>query len=84
MKDDIIDKLESMPAEIKKSDTWKISMAIALDNGTAYYDDMYEAVSYYLHLGFTPEEICNQTNFGSLNTDTDEIIKLIYNRRKKC
>ena len=57
MKNSIIDKLESMPAEVKKSDIWQISMAIALDNGSAYYDDMYEAVDYYLFLGFTPEEI---------------------------
>ena len=73
MKYSIIEKLESMPAEVKKSDKWKLAMAIALDNGSAYYDDMYEAVDCYLHLGFTPEEICNQINFGSLNTDADEI-----------
>ena len=76
MKDSIIDKLESLPEEIKNSDIWKISRAIALDKGTAYYDDMYEAVSYYLSLGFTPEEICEQINFGSLNVDADEIRKL--------
>ena len=51
-------------------------MAIALDNGSAYYDDMHETVSYYLSLGFTPEEICEQINFGSLNVDADEIRKL--------
>ena len=72
----IIDKLESLPEEIKKSDKWKISMAIALDDGSAYYDEMYEAVDYYLFLGFTPEEICQQINFGSLNVDADEIRKL--------
>ena len=76
MKDSIIKKLESMPDEVKKSDIWQISMAIALDSGSAYYDDMYEAVSYYLSLGFTPEEICKQINFGSLNVDADEIRKL--------
>ena len=76
MKDSIIKKLESMPAEVKKSDIWQISMAIALDSGSAYYDDMYEAVDCYLHLGFTPEEICDQINFGSLNVDADEIRKL--------
>ena len=76
MKDNIINELESMPAEIKNSDIWQISMAIALDSGSAYYDDMYEAVSYYLSLGFTPEEICDQINFGSLNVDADEIRKL--------
>ena len=76
MKDNIIDELQSLPAEIKKTDMWQISMAIALDDGSAYYDDMYEAVSYYLSLGFTPEEICEQINFGSLNVDADEIIKL--------
>ena len=76
MKDNIVNELESMPDEVKKSDIWQISMAIALDNGTAYYDDMYEAVSYYLSLGFTPEEICKQINFGSLNVDADEIRKL--------
>ena len=69
-------KLEALPAEIKKTDIWQISMAIALDNGSAYYDDMYEAVDCYLHLGFTPEEICEQINFGSLNVDADEIRKL--------
>ena len=76
MKDNIINELESMPDEVKKSDIWQISMAIALDSGSAYYDDMYEAVSYYLSLGFTPEEICKQINFGSLNADADEIRKL--------
>ena len=51
-------------------------MAIALDNGSAYYDDMYEAVDCYLHLGFTPEEICHQINFGSLNVEAAEIKRL--------
>ena len=76
MKDSIINKLESMPDETKKSDIWKISMAIALDSASAYYDDMYETVDYYLHLGFTPEEIYEQINFGSLIVDADEIRKL--------
>lgn len=76
MKDSIIDKLEAMPDEVKKSDIWRTSMAIALDNGSAYYDEMYEAVDYYLNLGFTAEEICQQVNFGCLNVDADEIIKL--------
>ena len=76
MKNSIIEKLESLPAEIKKSYRWQISMAIALDSGSAYYDDIYEAVDYYLRLGFTPEEICDQINFGSLNVDADEIRKL--------
>ena len=76
MKVSIIDKLESLPEKIKKTDKWKLAMAIALDDGSAYYDDMYEAVDYYLHLGFTPEEICEQINFGSLNVDSDEIRKL--------
>ena len=78
MKVSIIDKLESLPEEIKKSDKWKLAMAIALDKGSAYYDDMYEAVDCYLHLGFTPEEICEQINFGSLNVDSDEI-KTLFN-----
>ena len=73
MKDSIIEKLESLPEKIKKTGKWKLAMAIALDKGTAYYDDMYEAVDCYLHLGFTPEEICQQINFGSLNADADEI-----------
>ena len=72
----IIDKLESMPDEVKKSDKWKLAMAIALDNGSAYYDDMYEAVDYYLRLGFTPEVICNQIEFGCLNVEAGEIRKL--------
>ena len=76
MKDNIINELESLPEETKKSDKWKLAMAIALDDGTAYYDDMYETVGYYLSLGFTPEEICQQINFGSLNVDADEIRKL--------
>ena len=76
----IIEKLKSLPEEIKETEKWKLAMAIALDDGSAYYDDMYEAVSYYLSLGFTPEEICEQINFGSLNVDADEIRKL-YNRR---
>ena len=82
MENSIIDELQSLPKEIKKSDIWQISMAIALDDGSAYYDDMYEAVDYYLSLGFTPEEICHQINFGCLNVDSDEIRKL-FNRRKK-
>ena len=76
MENSIIDKLESMPAEVKKSDIWQISMAIALDSGSAYYDEMYEAVDYYLSLGFTPEEICEQINFGSLKIEADEIRNL--------
>ena len=62
--------------EIKETDKWKLAMNIAMDNGSAYYDDMYEAVDCYLHLGFTPEEICQQINFGSLNVDSGEIRKL--------
>ena len=83
MKDNIVEKLESMPDEIKKTEIWQISMAIALDSGSAYYDEMYEAVNYYLCLGFTPEEICEQINFGSLIVDADEIRKLfnVYKRR---
>ena len=79
----IIEKLESMPAEAKKTDRWKLAMAIALDNGSAYYDDMYETVDYYLRLGFTPEVICNQIEFGCLNVDSAEIRRLynIYKRR---
>lgn len=83
MENSIIEKLQSLPEEIKKTDKWKLAMAIALDNGSAYYDDMYDAVDCYLHLGFTPEEICNQINFGSLNVDSAEIRRLynIYKRR---
>ena len=73
MKNTIIEKLQSLPDEIKETDKWKLAMAIALDNGSAYFDDLYEAIDCYLHLGFTPEEICDQINFGSLNTDADEI-----------
>ena len=73
MKNTIIEKLQSLSEEIKKTDKWKLAMAIALDNGSAYFDDLYEAIDCYLHLGFTPEEICNQINFGSLNVDADEI-----------
>ena len=73
MKNTIIEKLQSLPDEIKETDKWKLAMAIALDNGSAYFDDLYEAIDCYLHLGFTPEEICNQINFGSLNVDADEI-----------
>ena len=76
MMNSIIDKLQSLPEEIKNSDKWKLAMAIAIDKGSAYYDDMYETVDCYLHLGFTPEEICEQINFGSLNVDADEIRKL--------
>ena len=76
MKENIIEKLESLPEEIKKTDIWQISMAIALDSASAYCDDMYDAVSYYLSLGFTPEEIYEQINFGSLIIDADEIRKL--------
>ena len=72
----IIEKLQSLPEEIKKTNKWKLAMAIALDSASAYYDDMYEAVSYYLSLGFTPEEIYEQINFGSLIVEADEIRKL--------
>ena len=78
MENSIIEKLESLPEEIKKTDKWKLVMAIAIDKGSAYYDDMYEAVDCYLHLGFTPEEICEQINFGSLNVDAAEI-KTLFN-----
>ena len=80
MKQTIIEKLQSLPEEIKETNKWKLAMAIALDSGSAYYDDMYEAVECYLHLGFTPEEICEQINFGSLNTNADEI-RNIFDRR---
>ena len=73
MKENIIEKLQSLPAEIKRTDKWKLAMAIALDSGSAYYDDIYESVDCYLHLGFTPEEICEQINFGTLNVEADEI-----------
>lgn len=73
MKKTIIEKLESLSDEIKETDKWKLAMAIALDNGSAYFDEMYEAVDCYLHLGFTPEEICDQINFGSLNANADNI-----------
>ena len=73
MKNTIINELQSLPEEIKKTDKWKLAIAIALDSGSAYYDDMYEAIDCYLHLGFTPEEICDQINFGSLSTDANEI-----------
>ena len=74
----IIEKLQSLPEEIKTTDKWKLAMAIALDKGSAFYDDMYEAVDCYLHLEFTPEEICDQINFGSLNVDSNEI-KTLFN-----
>ena len=76
MKESIIDELQSLPEEIKITNKWKLAMAIALDKGSAYFDDMYEAVDCYLHLGFTPEEICNQIEFGSLNVDAAEIKRL--------
>ena len=76
MKNTIIEKLQSLPEEIKETEKWKLAMAIALDNGSAYFDEMYEAVDCYLHLGFTPEEICEQINFGSLNVEADEIKRL--------
>ena len=78
MKETIIEKLQSLPEEIKRTNRWKLAMEIAIDNGSAYYDDMYEAVDCYLHLGFTPEEICKQINFGSLNVEADEI-KTLFN-----
>ena len=78
MENSIIDVLQSLPEEIKKTDKWKLAMAIAIDKGSVYYDDMYEAVDCYLHLGFTPEEICQQINFGSLNVDAAEI-KTLFN-----
>ena len=73
MNNNIIEKLESLPGEIKETEKWKLAMAIALNKGSAYYDDMYESVDCYLHLGFTPKEICEQINFGSLNVEADEI-----------
>lgn len=76
MKDSIIEKLQSLPDEIKKTDKWKLAMAIALDSASAYYDEMYETVDYYLSLGFTAEEIYEQINFGSLIVEADEIRKL--------
>ena len=76
MENSIIDKLQSLPDEIKETDKWKLAMAIALDSGSAYYDDLYEAIDCYLHLGFTAEEICEQINFGSLCVDPNEIKEL--------
>ena len=78
MKDSIIEKLENMPAEEKKSYKWKLAMAIATDNsGSAYCDNMYESVRYFLDLGFTPEEICEQISFfGTWNVDPESIKRL--------
>ena len=76
----IIETLENLSGEIKQTDRWKLAMNIAIDNGSAYIDDMYEAVDCYLHLGFTPEEICEQINFGSLNVDADEIKEVFIER----
>lgn len=73
MKETIVEKLQNLPEEIKDTAKWKLAMAIALDNGSAFYDEMYDAVDCYLHLGFTPQEICSQINFGSLNVDEEEI-----------
>ena len=89
MKNSIIDRLENLPEEIKETDKWKLAMNIALDNGSAYFDDMYYAVDCYLHLGFTPEEICEQIEFGSLNTDANEIRNIFdiqgeKNGKDKC
>ena len=78
MKETIIEKLQNLPDEIKKTEKWKLAMAIAIDRGSDYYDDLYESVDCYLHLGFTPEEICEQINFRSLNVDADEI-KTLFN-----
>ena len=64
MNNSIINELQSLPEEVKETEKWKLAMAIAIDKGSAYYDDMYEAVDCYLHLGFTPGEICNQINIG--------------------
>ena len=64
MNNSIINELQSLPEEVKETEKWKLAMAIAINKGSAYYDDMYEAVDCYLHLGFTPEEICNQINIG--------------------
>ena len=73
----IIEKLESMPDEEKKTYRWQLAMNIALDNGSAYCDNMYESVSYYLGLGFTPEEICEQISFfGTWNVDPESIKRL--------
>ena len=64
MNNSIINELQSLPEEVKETEKWKLAIAIAINKGSAYYDDMYEAVDCYLHLGFTPEEICNQINIG--------------------
>ena len=67
MKNSIIEKLESLSEEIKETDKWKLALAIALDNGSAYYDDMYEAIDCYLHLGFTAEDCLDQIEYGKWN-----------------
>ena len=64
MNNSIINELQSLPEEVKETEKWKLAIAVAINKGSAYYDDMYEAVDCYLHLGFTPEEICNQINIG--------------------
>ena len=79
MMNSIIEKLESMPEEVKKSDIWQLAMNIALDNGTAYCDEMYKVVSYYLSLGFTAEEICEQINFYETWNVDPESIKRLFN-----
>lgn len=79
MKDSIVDRLQSLPEEVKKTDMWQLAMNIALDNGTAYCDEMYKVVSYYLSLGFTPEEICEQINFYETWNVNPESIKRLFN-----
>ena len=79
MKDNIIEKLQAMPDEVKKTDMWQLAMNIALDNGTAYYDDMYEAVNYYLSLGFSPKEVCEQINFYETWNVNPESIRKLFN-----
>ena len=83
MENSIIKKLQSLPEEIKDTDKWKLAFAIAIDKGSAYYDDMHEAVDCYLHLGFTPEEICEQINFGSLNEKDLDIERNKTNKEYK-
>lgn len=71
--DYIIEELESLSDEVKETSKWQKAYAIATNDGTAEYPDVWTAISYYKFLGYSSEEIVEQIDFGSWNISVKTI-----------
>ena len=71
--DDIIEELESLSDEVKGNRLWQKAYAIATNDGTAEYQDVWAVISYYKFLGYSSEEIAEQIDFGKWNISVKTI-----------